>query len=196
MRRAGLPFGAIAQEKKGCAAFNRAQAQPPADGEVESLGCPTDVRHDAGDRPAGQRFFGHPEQVLHIGGAYEDQLGRVEAEAGQPRSIRQAEELRILIQLQIEHGQAPWGQQGLGLAQRKGQTRPAIADSIGKNLLQQATGQARKALPIGSERTRLHPGQRRFALNIGNDIPQRGKALLAALSLHGANGLYEQNKNI
>ncbi len=73
----------------------------------------------------------------------------------------------------------PFGaEQAFGLRHGKAQATAAIPDIVGKNLLHQTARQERKlcclAL-IGSSR-RLKQGW--LALDIGNDIAQRHKALL------------------
>jgi hypothetical protein len=63
------------------------------------------------------------------------------------------------------------------------------------NLLHQPCRQFRESIIL-----RLDPlpgfGEGGFALDVGNDVPQRGEALLMILGLHGATGGCEQNRNI
>ncbi len=80
MRRTGRPVRAIAQQEQRCAAFRRAQAKAPAGGEIEPLGRSADISDNAGNRPAGQRFLGNPEQILHVTGPHDDKLGRIQPE--------------------------------------------------------------------------------------------------------------------
>lgn len=185
MGRTGRPVLAIAQQEQGCATFCRAQAQASAGGEIEHFGHGTNIGDNAGHRPAGQSLFGHPEQVAHIGSPHDHQTGWVEAKGRKTRPIGQTEKLRILRQLQIEHSQALGRQQRPGLAQRKGETGAAIANGIGKHILQQPTRQVGK----GAVRRIMGAGfnlcQGRLSFDFGNDIPQRGKALLGAWGLHG-----------
>ena len=60
MRGARLPFGAVAQEKKGCAVFGGSQAEAAAGGKIECFGVGPDIGDNAGYGPAGDRFFGNP----------------------------------------------------------------------------------------------------------------------------------------
>lgn len=185
MRRTGRSVRAIAQHEQRCAAFCRPQAEAPAGGEIEPFGRPANIGDDAGNGPAGQRLLGNPEQVLHVAGPHDDKLGRVQTETRQSRPIGQAEKLRIRSKLQIQHRQPFRGEQGADLPQRKPQARPAIAHRIGAHILQQPARQARKTLgPVKAARPHLSQG--RLALDIGNGVPQRGKALLAILGLHDA----------
>ena len=122
-------------------------------------------------------------------------MRRIETEAGKPRTIGQAEKLRIGLQLQVENGHPPGVEQHACLSQGKAETGSTIADTIGKHLLQQPARKLRKAALRGRKGSRPHLGQGRFALDIGNDIPQRGKALLSIGGLHGDH-LCEQRENI
>ena len=92
--------------------------------------------------------------------------------------------LGIFGQMQIEHSRTARRHQPLGLRQGKAQTGPAIADVVCKYLLHQPSGQSRKRALFGMTRPLRCIQQSRFALDIGNDIPQRGKALLLFLGLH------------
>lgn len=184
MGSTGFPAGAIAQEKERGAALGSAQAEAPAGGEIEGLGDPADIGNDAGDGLAGKGFLGDPEQVLHIGSAHEDKLGRIQAKREQARSIGQAKELGVVGQLEIEQCHAPGIEQGPGLTEGKAEAGAAIAHGIGKNLLEKATGQARKAPIHGRKRAGAGFRQRRFSLDIGNGFPQRGEALLVIRGLH------------
>jgi hypothetical protein len=192
---AGLSVRSIAQQEKGRAALHGAQAQPAAGGEIERFGHPTDIGDNAGNRPAGQGFLGDPEQVAHVARPHDDQMRRIEAEAGKPRTIGQAKKLRIGLQLQVENGHPPGVEERACLSQGKAETGSAIADTIGKHLLQQPARKLRKASLRGRKSPRPRLGQGWFALDIGNDIPQRGKALLLIGGLHGDH-LREQRKNI
>jgi hypothetical protein len=69
-------------------------------------------------------------------------------------------------------------EQALGLRQGKAQTTAAIPDIVGENLLHQAARQERKLCLVTSIGPSRHLKQGRLALDIGNDIPQRDKALL------------------
>lgn len=183
----GLPASAIAQEKERSASFYGAQAQSSAGGEIERLGIASDIGDDAGNSPAGERFFGHPEQVLHIRGPYQHELSGVKTERDKPRTIGNAEKLPVSGQLQVEHGHAPGRQQRSCLSQGKAEAGAAIAHGVGKNLLQQPTRQKGKPAFLCVKRPGSHLRQSRLALDIGNGFPQRGKALLAIGGLHGAN---------
>ncbi len=77
MGRTGRPLLAIAQQEQRCAAFDRAQAEAPADREVEHFRGATDIGDDAGNRPAGEGFLGHPEQFAHVAGPHDDHLRRI-----------------------------------------------------------------------------------------------------------------------
>jgi hypothetical protein len=137
MRRTGRPLLAIAQQEQRRAAFNRAQAEAAADREIEQFGGAPDIGDNAGNRPAGQGFLGHPEHFAHVVGPHDDHLRRIQAKGGETRPIGQAEKLRILVQLQVKHRHAPGRQQRLRLAQGKTEARPAIADRIGEHFLHQ-----------------------------------------------------------
>jgi len=113
----------------------------------------------------------------------------------QARRVGQAEEPAIGGQLQVEDRLAPPAQQLPGLAQGEGQARPAIAHGVGIDLLHQPAGQAGKgAVPL-QRGAGAELGQSGLALDLGNDVAQRGEALPMALGLHGATG-HEQNRNI
>ncbi len=186
MRCTGRSVRAIAQQEQRCAAFRRTQTETSAGGEIEQLGRSANIGDNAGNRPASQRLLGHPEQILHVTGPHDDKLGRIQPKTRQPRPIGQAEELSIGGKLEIEHRQPLRGEQGTDLPQCKPQARPAIAHRIGAHILQQTTRQARKTIRRLVKGTCPHLGQRRLALDIGNGVPQRGKALLAILGLHDA----------
>lgn len=195
MSSAGLAVRPIAQQEQGRAALHGAQAQPAAGSEIERLGRPADIGDNAGNRPAGQGFLGNPEQVAHVERAHNDQMRRIDAEGGKPRTIGQAEELRICLKLQVEESHPLGIDEHACLSQGKAETGSAVADTIGKHLLQQSARQPRKASLRGRKGSRPHLGQGRLALDIGNDIPQRGKALLTIGGLHGDH-LREQRGNI
>ena len=81
------------------------------------------------------------------------------------------------------------------LRQRKAETGATIAYFIGKHFLHQPARQRRKAFPRPHIRPARRLQQGRPALDIGNDIPQRGKALLLTGGLHDPK-LPEQSRNI
>lgn len=137
MRRTGGPIRAIAQQKQGCAAFGRAQAQPPAGREIEQIGRPAYISDNAGDRPAGQSLLGYPKQIRHIGSPHHNQLIGIKAEGQKARPIGQSEKLRVIFQLQVEHRHAPGCQQRPHLPQGKGKASTAIAHGIGAHILQE-----------------------------------------------------------
>jgi len=93
--------------------------------------------------------------------------------------------LSVLFQLQVQHGHALGGQQCFRLSQRKAETGAAIAQGIGKNLLHQSTRETRKTAIDGIERPVGRLRQGRLAIDIGNGVPQRGKALLVVGGWHG-----------
>lgn len=96
--------------------------------------------------------------------------------------------MRLVGQLQIDDGDPLACQEAPGLTQSEAERRADIAAIIGENLLQQATGQDWKSVAFGANpRPRL--GQGGLALDIGNDIPQRGKALLLVRGVHGATAM-------
>jgi hypothetical protein len=80
--------------------------------------------------------------------------------------------------VKIKDRRSFWAKQALGLRQGKAQTTAAIPNIVGKNLLYQAAWQERKLCFVTSIRSSRHLKQGRLALDIGNDIPQRDKALL------------------
>ena len=185
MRCARLASGAIAQKKQGSATFGRAQAEAAAGGEIECIGHRANIGNDARNRPAGQRFLGDPEQLAHLLCPHDDQARRIEAGGQKARPIGQAEKLSVPLQLQIEYGHAPGRQQGLRLSQGEAEAGAAIAHRIGKDLLDEPACEARKPGFSAPGCLHAHFGQGRLALDIGNDIAQRGKALLAIGDLHG-----------
>lgn len=155
---------------------------------------PGDIGQDGRHRLAGQRLFGGPEQLDHVGGAHQHQGIGVKAEAEQARPIGQAHFLAVLDQLQIDDGRALTGQQAPGLGQGKTQHRPGMAALIGEHFLQQATGGQRKTgCRIVGHDPRF--GQSRLALDIGNSVPERGKALLVVWRAHWRGLICEQNRN-
>jgi hypothetical protein len=183
LRGTGLPSRAVAQKEHGTARISGPEAQAPAGGEIQKLGMAAHIAHDRSDGTAGNGFFGDPEQFGHAGGPDQNQGLRVEPKAQKPRSIRQAELLRLIGQLHVNDGNPLQGQKIARLGQGKAQTCPCIAAPIGEHFLQQSTRQKGKLSALS-----LHPlaglRQSRFALDIGNSIPQRGKALLAIRGLH------------
>ncbi len=185
MGGAGLAVRPVAQQEQGRPALHRPQAQPAAGSEIERLGRPADIGNNAGNGPAGQGFLGHPEQVAHIERAHDHQKRGIETKGRQPRAIGQAEELCICFKLQVEDGHPPGVEQHACLPQSKAETGAPVADTIGKDLLQQPARQPREA-SLGSRKgSRPCLGQGWLALDIGNDIAQRGKALLTTGGLHG-----------
>lgn len=90
----------------------------------------------------------------------------------------------LISQLHIVDCRAPRREEAPGLGQRKSKARPGVADAIGVNLLHEARGQSGKQAGLAMWTICLL-GQRRLALDIGNGVPQRGKALLAVRGLHG-----------
>jgi hypothetical protein len=155
-----------------------AQTEAPADREIQQIRGSADIGGNTGNSLAGQGLLGHPEQVAHIGGPHDHQIRRIEAKMRETGTIGQAKKLRIRIQLQVEDGHALRRQQPPRLPQGKSQACSTIADSIGIDILHQPAGRHRK-IPLGIvKRARPHFGQRRLAFDIGNDIPQRRKALL------------------
>ena len=109
----------------------------------------------------------------------------IETEGFQSWSIGQAERLSVLFKLEVEHRHPLGGEQGSCLPERKAKAGPAIAQSIGKNLLQQSSRQMRKTAIAGVEGPIRRFRQSRLPLDIGNGVPQRGKALLVIGGLHG-----------
>lgn len=143
-----------------------------------------DIGHDGGNGLAGQRLFGSPQQLRHIGGPHQHQRIGVKAETDQPRPIRQAHFLAILAQLQIDHGRAALGDKAARLPQGKTQHGASVATFIGEDFLAEPTGQNGKAGALGHG-----PGealrQSRLLFDIGNGIAQRGNALLTVGGAHG-----------
>ncbi|KQN73711.1 hypothetical protein ASE94_05485 [Devosia sp. Leaf64] len=80
MRGAGLPLGAVAQEKERRAAFGRSQAEPAARRKVEGFRMRPDIGNDAGNGATGERLLGDPQKVAHVIGPHEDQLVGIKAE--------------------------------------------------------------------------------------------------------------------
>lgn len=175
----GLSLLPIAKQEKRCSTFCGAQAEAPAGGEIEGFRIAPDIGDDAGDGAAGEGFFGDPEQIAHICGADDDELVGIKAKGQKPRSIRQPEKLPITCKLQIENRHALGCQQRPGLSQRKAKAGAAIAHCVGENLLQEPPGQVWKGAILGFESAFARLRQCRLALDIGNGVPQRGKALLA-----------------
>lgn len=194
MRRAGFSPRAVAQEEHRAARLCGPQAEAPAGLEVEELLVPRDIGDDGRHRLAGNGLLGGPEQFHHGGRTHEDQGRRIEPEAEQPRSIGQAELLRLVGQLQIDDRHALARQEPPRLPQGKAKARAHIAAIVGKHFLQQAAGQFGELPILG-----FHPlpglGQGRLALDIGNGVPQRGEALLVIGRGHRAIPC-EQNRNI
>ena len=176
----------IAQQEKRYLAARRTQAQAAAGGEIERLGLPPHLGDQRSDCPARHHFLGGPQQFRHVGGLDDHQLRRIEPEPVEPRRIGHALFLGIFGQMQVKHCRAARRHQPLGLRQGKAQAGSAIADVIGKYFLNKPARQRRKDIV----RPRLRPAHRlqqgRLALDIGNDIPQRGKALVVIGGLHDA----------
>lgn len=183
MRRACFAPRAIAQEEDRTARFGRPEAQPPAGREIQQPGRTADIGDHRRHGAAGDRFLGSPEQLGHIGRAHQDQRLGSQPEAHQPWPIGQTQLLGFSGQLQIDDGQPLLAEQAPGLSQRKTQDRSGIAALVGEHFLQEPPGQHRKPLRIV-----LHHcprfGQRRLALDIGNSVAQRGKALLPVRQAH------------
>jgi len=87
--------------------------------------------------------------------------------------------LRIAHKLEINDREALGGKKASGLPQGKAEAGPAIAHGIGKDLLREPARKARKLTIIGAKSALAHFCQSRLALDIGNSVAQRGKALLA-----------------
>lgn len=183
-RGAGLASGAIAQQQERGAATGAAQAQPPAGGKIDRLVVAGNIGDHGGDGAAGQGLFGGPEQFGDGGGAHQYQSVGVEAEADEAGAIGQAHFLGLAGELQIDHGRARRGDQAARLGQGKAEGGAGMAALGGKDFLQLAGGGQGKAGRIGMQQ-RARFGQSRLALDIGNGIAQRGKALLAVRRAHG-----------
>lgn len=196
MRRAGLPLSAIAQQKQRRAGFGGPQAEAAARGEVERGGRSPDIGHDAGHGGRGQGFLGRPEEVVHCGRPDDDERLRVEPGAWQGWPIGQAEKLRVSGQLQVKDRRPPWRQQVPALAEGEGKACPAMMEDVGKHLLHRTGAGYRQGVVVPARARflwRLH--QDGFAFDTGDDVTQRGEALLWILGLHGVR-LSEQNRNI
>ena len=174
-----MAFLAVAEKEERGAAFGGSHAQAPAGGEIEGFGVPANIGDDAGNRPAGEGFFGNPKKIAHIGGADDDQLVGIKTEGQQPWAIGEAKKLRVADKLEINHREALGGEKASGLPQGKAETGPAIAHGIGEDLLREPAGKGRKLSIVGAKSALAHLRQSRFALDIGNGVAQRGKALLA-----------------
>lgn len=191
---AGAAMPVAQQEQRHLAAAG-AQAEPAAGGEIEQFRLAPHIGDQRGDGAATDHLLGRPQQFRHVGSAHDHQPGRIEPEPGQARPIGQAQPLRILAQLQVENRRSAGADKLFRLRQRKAEAGAAIAYFIGKHFLYQPAWQRWKDLsrPHIGPAHRLQQG--RPALDIGNDIPQRGKALLLTGGLHDPK-LPEQNKNI
>ena len=155
------------------------------------------IGHHGGNGPAGNGLLGGPEQFGHIGRTHQNEGGRIEPKGQQARAIGNTQFLGFAGQLQVDDGEPLLSEQATGLTQRKAQCRPGIATFVGEHFLQQSAGQHRK--PAGMVLLDHSPclGQRRLALDVGNAVPQRGKALLAIGRAHwGRPSFGEQNRNI
>lgn len=184
----------VAQQEQRDLAAGSTQAETAAGGEIEQLRLPPHLGHQRRDRPAGDHFLGRPQQFGHIGRLHQHQPGRIDACPGQARPVRQALLLCVSRQRQVKNSRPAWTDQLPGLRQGKAQTGASNAQIVGKHFLDQPTRQHGKIVMFRPSRALHRFQQGRFALNIGNDIPQRGKALAATGELHDA--LPEQNKNI
>lgn len=186
MRRAGFTRLPVAQKKQRGASLGGPQSQPPAGGKIERLRHRPNLGDNACNRTGGQRLLARPEQLGHVAWSHDDQTRRIQPETEKTRAIGQPEKPAILGQLQIEQGRALGSQQPPALPQREGKAGPAIARRICEHLLHEPATKGRKRA-VSAERDLLSClGEDRLPLDIGNDIPQRGKALLLNLGLHDA----------
>ncbi len=185
MGGAGFPPGAVAQQEHRAACLGGPEAQAPACSEIEQFGEASHIGHHGGHRPAGDGLLGCPEQLVHVGNPHQHQRIGVETEADEARTVRHAQLLGLVSQLQIDDGQALRAEQSLGLSQGEAQGGPSIASLVGEDLLQQSSrkhGERTAAIldPLP------HLPQGRLALDVGNGVPQRGEALLAIGGAHGS----------
>lgn len=146
---------------------------------------PSHIGNHRGDSAASNGFFGGPEQFVHGGGTHQHQRIGVEAETEHARAIRHAHFLGFADQLQIDNRWPLATDEAARLAQGKAQRSTGMAAFVGENLLQQAAGRNGKAPML-----RLNPcprlGQGWPALDLGNGIAQRGKALVTVGGAHRA----------
>lgn len=152
------------------------------------------IGHDGRHGLAGQRLFCSPEQFDYIGCPNQDQSSRIKPEAPQSGAIGQAQFLAFPNQLQVNDRRTLRVQQATGLRQRKPQQGARMATLIGEDLLQESIRREREAIDLIADHCPCL-GQRRFALDIGNGVAQRGDALLAFGRGHRAIPC-EQNRNI
>lgn len=89
----------------------------------------------------------------------------------------------LIGQLHVVDRRAPRREQGFGLGQRKGEARAAVPGPVGIDFLHETCRQGGKNAGC-TPRTIGRFRQCRLALDIGNGVPQRGKALLAFRGLH------------
>lgn len=97
--------------------------------------------------------------------------------------IGQAEVLCLVGQLHIVDRRTPRREQVFRLRQGKGEARAAVSCTIGIDFLNEACRQCGKGAGL-TLRTVGRFRQCRLTLDIGNGVPQRGKALLAVGGLH------------
>ncbi len=176
-------------------AVGGAQAEAAAGGEIEKLRLAPDIGDGSGHGPAGSDLLGRPQELGYVDSPHHDQLRRIEPGPGEARPIGQAQLLGIIAQLQIENRRAPGGYESFGLGQGKAEAGTGIPQIVGKNLLHQPAAQRRKASIPTRIRATHRLRQSRLALDIGNDIPQRRKALVVKLGLHNDRSC-EQSRNI
>lgn len=186
---------AVAQHKKRHIAVGSAQAQPAAGGEIEKFGLSPHIRNHRSDRPAGHHFLGRPQEFGHIRRAHDHNLGRIHSRPGEPGPIGHAELLGILGHLQVKDRRPARRDQAPSLRKCKPEAGAAIAQIVGKHLLHQPARKHGKTIRLPDIRPPYGLQQGRLALDIGNDIPQRGKALILGLGLHDDRSS-EQNRNI
>lgn len=178
------PTMPVAQHEKRHIAVGRPQAQPAAGGKVEKLWLAPDIGDHGGNGPAGDNLLRRPEQFRHVGGPHDDQMRRIKSCPGKARAIGQAQLLGILAQLQVKDRRATRGQQSPGLRHGKAQAGAGIAQLVGKHFLHQSPAQLGEHVALSGLGTARSIGQRRLALYIGNDFPERGKALVLVRGVH------------
>ncbi|KKC31680.1 hypothetical protein WH91_18430 [Devosia psychrophila] len=189
LRRTALTLRAVAQQEHRTSGTGRAHAEPPAGSKIEQFLVTGNIGHHPRYRPAGNRLLGGPQQLTHIGWTHQDHRVRVKPEMGKTRPIGHAQFLRLVRQLQINDGNSAGRQQAAHLGQSKPEACSGVAAVIRKYFLQQTAGKFRKT-PVLDLNSLPSLGQRWFALNIGNGIPQRGDALLAIGRGHSHQLLY------
>jgi hypothetical protein len=185
----------VTQHEERHIAVGGPQAEATAGGEIEKFWLAPDIGDGSSNGATGRYLLGRPQKFGHVRSPHDDQLRRINPGKGETRPIGHAELLGIITQLQVKNGRTPGGYEAFGLRQGKAEARATIPHIIGKNLLHQSAAQRRK-LSIPSRIRATHRlRQSRLALNIGNDIAQRRKALVVDLGLHD-DRLCEQNRNI